>query len=221
MNQIDKVLTNNLQTTSGEILEERVGELPLIVAQIEGKGFSDIEDLLTSKGAKRLGEGAFGVVYGKEGGWVIKISKGDLFYEEFYKIAIQNRNNSIFPKFNLDSHKEWKVTSTLSGEEITHRSYGMEEFDSGLESAFWLKEQIPDLQRSKGQFALNYLIQDFEELEKRKEIFGNQYEDLLAYLREVNKIPNIRWDVHQDNFGFRKNGELVIFDPVSLRSSNR
>ena len=232
MNQIDQILENIIKTTSSEILEERVGELPLIAAQIEGKGFSDIANTLSSKSnITRLGDGHFGVAFsGKSGGYVLKVTRDDEAYHKFYLISLQNQNNPIFPKFVSDVFREWKAPN---GQII--RSYGIEKlivnvtenvkylqsiFVGGQNKALW---DIYGLQMIMEQFWETG--PDSEEFIAISHNMNESDRDNLIKLSEIiddnlginNKII---LDTHKENFGFRPNKELVIFDPVSSIDSS-
>lgn len=209
-----------------EILTERAADVDIILKQIKAGGyqsptgfkpletFRQLEDyLLLQFNVKNIGQGSFAYVLQSPGGkdYIFKVGResADPFWE-FAKVAPKYfPKNSLFPDI--------KYLGSLpqdTDETNTQVNFAFIEF---------LKTSPKTLDQMARNKDLN--VYDFYDL--TYDIFSGSGDGHFEYFCETFKVSENdlielmdvvkelgRWDGHHKNAGWRKNGELVFFDPV-------
>lgn len=199
--------------------------------------FEDFADfkkqLKKSYRIKKIGEGEFSDVYlvrpkslsgllvGFKKEFVLKITK-EVTYEDavdsqaqFVKIVRDSRGrNMLYP---IITH--FMTLESKSGKEIdiTVMEY-LKVWGPGTSRATALLQRYGQLIDDLGYEEPHEDHEDFEEYEELVDDLDHEFnvsrEDLLDFHATLYGEYNLSYDVHARNIGFRKDGSLVIFDPV-------
>lgn len=172
-------------------------------------------NILRDAGYKHLGKGGMGDVFVKPGSnYVLKLfASNDKAYLDFVKMVKAN-NNPHFPKF---IGKLIKVTSgyyAIRMEELVHKNVGED-----LKLIEWYINE-----KSKGPYISDESLADSKLSIERD--YWNKFEKLtqkMPKLKEALDLIAIDLvyfgghfnDLHDENVMFRKDGTLVLSDPVS------
>lgn len=193
----------------------RTQDFSSLLQGIKTYPYEEVENVLEGH-FNHLNDGMYSRVYELGDDFVIKLSNND---SSFTKYAIKSlkfqERNSLFPK--LHSFETWEV----GGHVVTVCVMERLEVDSRLNQKYEASKlpaplifecvikRIINKDLNTNLEVLKYL-QDFD---AELKIDCQLFEDLLAWT-QLSKVRSSRLDLHCGNFGFRPNGELVLFDPV-------
>ena len=227
-----------MQTFKQFTLSEKKQDVALLAAKIRAGNFSNSIQLTKyvreseSLKANWLGEGFFSVVYasGTDPEFIMKVPrssgsrKGDIYpdaWTDFAKIAKQAADkNPLYPKIEffhefgnndfvafievlnmvpeskLDNESGTIYTRTVDKSTYRFKDPMFSDVMSGVRDFFM---------KSSSEFEL--LANEFMKL------FGISAVHLDEFFNSIAKLGKL--DLHAANVGFRKNGQIVLFDPVA------
>jgi hypothetical protein len=186
---------------------------------------------------KRIGQGSFSDVYlvrpksmagllvGFKKDFVLKITKENNSdhddvdgQAQFVKVVRDNKGrNMLYP---IITH--FMTLDSKSGKEIdiTVMEYLKVDGDSNkTKAATGLLQRYARLIDELGYEEPHEDHEDFEEYEELVDDFDHEYgvqrDDLLDFHASLYGDLDLEYDIHAWNIGFRKDGSLVIFDPVA------
>lgn len=185
---------------------------------------------------KKIGSGEFSDVYlvrpksmsgllvGFKKDFVLKITKENTDHSDvdgqarFVKIVRDDRGrNMLYP---IITH--FMTLNSKSGKEIdiTVMEYlDVDESDSRTRKAASILQQYAQLIDELGYEEPDEEHEDFEEYEEFVDDLDHEFnisrEDLLDFHTTLYHDNDLAYDVAPQNIGFRKDGSLVIFDPVA------
>jgi hypothetical protein len=163
-------------------------------------------------GGEVLGQGAFGyALTHKKWNFVVKIYESDDAYTRFVRFVLQNPRNS-YPKF-LDKPRKF----------LPNFARG-----AGMEYMYIIRMEKLDKNEYNKYEQIYHIIQDPHRYNKNPAHLGgyeNLYPNIKEFVRDLcfyldyNKITDPHEavsypDIHAGNIMVRKNGELVLTDPV-------
>ena len=212
------------------LITEKTQTVEALIGMIQAGRFPDLKAMAqflekNGKPLKKIGSGWFSDAFvGTDGqpDWVLKVLfKKDPGYEEFLRVAMA-QSSSLYPKvrkpFVLGGRKcvfveHLHINKSELSKNIRYlvRQHAPESFEkykdsSSTTATLVFKYLMPEF--AEGNEGLSII---FEEMGKKH---GFTAKDILDYYRQVSGIG--KWDLHGDNVGIRKNGEMVFFDPVSF-----
>lgn len=142
-----------------------------------------LDEYMKEIGFNRLGEGKYGVVYGKQGyPWVIKVFMKDTAYLKWLDFCMKNQNNKHIPKIR---GKVVKVSS------------------------HFMAVRIEKLERVRSPYASRFLDMIENPDAYENELARDRDTRIIADFLDKNKRLT---DLHYDNIMERPNGDLVIID---------
>lgn len=171
--------------------------------------FNSLELELNKQGWKRIGKGAYGIVYEHPNfSYVFKIFYNDPAYFTYFNWAKQHQSNKHVPKIKGKYIKINSKTYAVRMEKL--KPFPSD--DSVLE-----KYIDPDLQ-SKNKIKIDYYrnidkLVLFTNLPYLKEYFPELYE-VIGYIK--NNFSLLSQDLHSGNIMLR-NDTIVITDPVATQ----
>lgn len=197
---------------SGMVVDPEQG-----VIQIESD--SDFSDYIQQRyQVEKIGEGLYSLVYQGQGNdYVLKDSDPD---DNWYKYAeFAKKSSSPFvPKIlfagepRFPSNSKYGVLEYLEIKPEGHWNHHTREIfwnatiDSNESPFDWAMYEVFELAAGKSIYP--------EEAEEFLDLIGvKDIGEFLKFINTVEKFGNL--DIHDQNIGYRENGELVVFDPVS------
>jgi hypothetical protein len=222
-----------------QILEERRSIAGAIATEIRDSLQSDkeltkddvdavVSDIMEDHGGENLGKGNFANVYGSDsGGYVVKVAVNDRTGRQFF-LNMGKYDNPLFPKIEKHivlEHSEYLMIDiyVLERLKVDFKSTASSnmQFLRKASQSVWGKEMRSD------DFTLidiiDAVLRDIlseEQLSNFDNVLrqhGRTLEQLMEFveiLRKTTKSDSL--DVHSANFGFNKDGHLIIFDPISF-----
>lgn len=185
------------------------------------------------KGARRLSSGAFATAYLKSGRkpMVIKIGRmGDAYIEYAKKVILSKSTNPFLPKlYSLTLYKAQKGENydELEYHEFyvveMERLYELEEkHENNVGRIVDMMEQLVEYNYSVDRWLKNNDIGSFC-VPGLLDIKVNIDKKALILLKDLRKVvmKALRaagcgdWDIHDGNIMVRKNGQLVLTDPIA------
>jgi hypothetical protein len=195
--------------------ERRVEQLDDLYALMEHLGY---------KMQKVTDKGVFSTVVVNASGdpeYILKISKkgrykSDPFFQ-YAEFAQKMGSNSIYPKIpwvgEISDGKEQRglcFMEYLLIDPSRIASIDPRMSDPNVVRKFF-REDIPKYFNQLASWELKILTEDiFDQL-------GIDPAEIKQFLSQIRKQKLGRLDIHQENFGWRDNGDFVIFDPVSAK----
>lgn len=214
------------------MMEERLSVANQIVGEIKDIITKSTNPFLVQKyveehicgrvGGVRLGNGAFSSVYGGvDGGYVVKLAMNDKAFQRFIN-KTKSYNNPLIPKvithLNVPLNGVWHfdvyVLEKLKVDVDTNMDFfhGIYRLDPHFKLTYKL-----------GDIMAKMLTNEIEEETKPKidqflHPYNRTYDQLLEFGELVSEITGSPYknDIHHLNYGFDKDGGLVIFDPVAI-----
>ena len=155
---------------------------------------NQIESLFQQKGGKILGQGAFAKVYSHPSwSYVLKLFSDDPCYIRYVKYAMRS-NNKHFPVF-LDKPRKY-----------------LPSFKRQLHSEFVYAVRMEPLQQ------LGMSHSDFDDWMNEVEFINPSLADAIQDV--VRELKGCVMDFHKGNFMMRRDGTIVITDPVATKWSD-
>ena len=225
-----------MKTFKNYITERTADAYHIVFALKQGdfSSFAEFEKYLNENyEMETLGIGHFSYARAAKGGkdFVLKVSKSPTKYEDdawwdFAHVAQEkSKTNSLFPKVvYLDAQHRFEGDEYKIGIAILERltpwsiatgnEYGSQDYDQAsadIERIFYSLNKVKDAdQDPAGQARL------WNTIENTCLDYNINVEEVIEMNNILSKIStNI--DIHGDNFGYRADGSLVIFDPLSWR----
>lgn len=156
------------------------------------------KDLCKKRNMKQLGEGAFATVYGNRAR-AVKIGRADEYgnerYLQYLSRASKYPKNPFFPKI-----------------------FSIKVYRKGTDSPYMVVE-MERLQRPKSAWTTASIMESFicdnDAVKVMEGMFTKRASKQLLEVNSVLKKHRYDLDIHDDNIMVRKNGQLVITDPVA------
>ena len=174
-----------------------------------------------------VGEGFYSVVHKGDGNdYVLKWSKSSdrADHDAWYKFTpvAQKSSNKLMPKILYAGSAKFK-SSFMYGIMETLKIPPEDSFDNKIAKLFRRYNNDPTYGEihmfDEAMGAVHDWLVDNEpgapedELEEFLMMIGTDINEMKDFLKTVTPIGDL--DIHDQNIGYRPNGELVIFDPVS------
>lgn len=171
-----------------------------------------ISQLKRKRKMRQVGRGAFARVYGtKTGKTVVKVGllyddDGNVAYLHYLKAVSSHKNNPFFPK--VKSIRVFKTKDKYGDDEI-YMAVEMERLAPLKEQQSNAADMIDDIVCYKDQLSVMSLFVAC------KKTMANlkQVHDVITPFRHIRS--RFRVDIHDGNVMVRKNGQLVLTDPLA------
>ena len=205
-----------------DFLIERQMDVDTFFDMMDGRSLDDATQILLRKG-KQIGEGIYSRVFQGDGEVVIKLNDGDVGFENYVDI-MSKHSHTLHPR--VLKHAQWK-----NGDKNIH-AYALEYVSvDGMHNRRFLEDQlgrgsvIRSLTDLIGIFEFSTdpnIVSQYLEGEGFKE--GSL--EFIDYFREwfwgirgdINK-GEVVVDLHRNNWGFNKTGDIKLIDPFALKVS--
>lgn len=219
-------------------LNERREQADTLISAIKlgmspgGQKFNGTEEFLTwvrEIGGKEIGQGAYAVVYrGAEGKatdnhYVLKLSYGNDPWRDYANYCYQHPGisdeNSLFPHvlFYTDT-PTWASKGVAILEGLTVNQKRAEKL-IGAPSIFGFKDTMKRVFKALVPPVGAGDPDDAKDAERICEQLGINPQDIISFHHKMVEIFGRTWlrafDVHSNNIGWRANGQVVFFDPIS------
>lgn len=219
-----------------QCIEERANRVPTWNERVRGfESTRELYPFLTQNGeVKKIGTGINAVVLAGHGDkdYILKITKPDMAYTNDYWLEFAHyvaktrvyESNSLFPVIHPENIIVYKDNSFAVFYEYLN-TLGVGErsrMDSLIE--YKLRGQLWNEAKSMKR-AFELIFKDFinkpkatKPLKTVCEVMKVPVEQMVDFLSHLARLkqqsPKMRIDIHGGNYGYRQNGNLVIFDPV-------
>lgn len=182
-----------------------------------------------TRGAKHLGSGAFAATYLSKSGRVIKIGGMNDSYIEYAKqvIAAKGSKNPFLPKiYSLTFYRAAKTaTFEASYREFyvveMERLYELhEKHDNNICTIVSMFENILEYDRTfdnevKGQVRSVAIPGIYAAKVKVDPKAAGYFRHLKTLVNKAIRKAECGWDIHEGNIMARRNGQLVVTDPIA------
>jgi len=151
---------------------------------------------LEELGFTKLGRGAYGVVFEKPGyPWVFKVFNNDPGYFTYLNFARNNQNLSAVPRIKGKFIR------------INDNTYSVR-----MEKLYPVnRDELHNLLETLRQF---FKTDDPVGYQDQIDKLNEEYPDIAAVMERLTKLGKFYIDLHSDNIMQRKDGSLVITDPL-------
>lgn len=178
-----------------------------------------IRKVRARRNLKKIGNGAFAAVYGsKSGRTVLKIGElnseeecGNHMYLQYLKQTMKYKNNPYFPKV--------KSVRIFHAKVSRRRSYTVSEHEDQIYMVVEMERLLPLKRNVHGVvFVLDDIIEDRDTFNSVNALVGSK-----EFIHNIGQVRTVLspfcecrdLDLRDDNIMLRKNGEVVITDPVA------